>query len=604
MNHRYRRVLLSTLLALVVGGGLRAVPRLPVPDRVAPALPEVLRTLEPSDVQLHGWLGARLDASMAHRLLVVDTAPLLAGFQHKPGAHPWIGEHVGKWLHAATLAWVYTGDAALKRKLDGVVHELLAAQEPDGYLGTYVKGKRFGLYEDAGWDVWSHNYNLLGLLAYYRYTGHEPALAACRRMGDLLIATFPAQRSINAAGEHRGMAATCVLEPMVQLYRLTGEARYLEFARYLRTADDEPGGPGIVRTLLERKDVSHTANAKAYEMLSNLVGLCEYARTTGDQRVLSAVLQAWVDIVARRLYLTGSTSTHEHFGTDHELPNGSEANVGETCVTVTWIQLNLHLLRLTGESAYADQIERAQYNHLTAAQHPAGADWCYYTPLEGKKQYDQGITCCHSSGPRALALSPTCAFLQGDGVLGVSTFETAQARFTLGDAVVTLAQESGFPREGRARLTVRTDRPARFALRWRVPDWAAPLRIDGRAYGPGWAELPAREWRDGDRVELAYTLGGAVAPGEYTNYARTAFTWGPFVLAADSVRNAKLAPLHELRVEPDRLPVPAPEGGPSLQFVAQARGPWDDVPRDLRLQPFADSGAAGETYRIWFRTDR
>lgn len=577
---------------------------LPVPDVVAPRLADAVRPLEPGSVHVAGWLGGRINQNVANRLAVVDTVPLLAGFKQKPGSHPWIGEHVGKWLHAATLAWAYTGDAALRRKLDGVVAELIAAQEPDGYLGTYVPGKRLGLYEGADWDVWSHKYNLLGLLTYYRYTGSEPALQAARRIGDLLIATFPAQRSINAAGTHLGMAATSVLEPVVLLYRLTGDERYLAFARYIVTAYDEAGGPDIVRTLLTRKDVSHTANGKAYEMLSNLVGLCEYARCTGDRQILEAVRNAWTDIVANRLYLTGATSAYEHFTYDHELPNGNDAHVGETCATVTWIQLNLQLLRLTGEPAYADQLERSLYNHLTAAQHPAGADWCYFTALEGVKQYDKDITCCHSSGPRGLALAPTFAFLQADGALCVNTFESARAKFIVDGAPVELVQDSAFPRSGRAKLTVHVPQAARFALRFRVPEWAAPLQVGGRSYAAGWAELPAREWRDGDALDLVFTLQGRAVRGDYTNYSRTAFTWGPFVLAADATRNGKLSALPELRLASEVLPALADGVGSSLAFTAKVRGPWDDAPRDLIMQPFADTGAAGEQYRIWFRTDQ
>ena len=116
-------------------------------------------------------------------------------------------------------------------------------------------------------------------------------------MGDLLIATFPAKKSILAAGTHVGMAATSVLEPIVLLYRFTGDDRYLEFARYIVKAWDEPGGPKIIATLLTEKKVNKTANGKAYEMLSNLVGLCELARATGDRKLLEPVTNAWKDIV-------------------------------------------------------------------------------------------------------------------------------------------------------------------------------------------------------------------------------------------------------------------------------------------------------------------
>ena len=123
-------------------------------------------------------------------------------------------------------------------------------------------------------------------------------------------------------------------------------------------------------------------------MLSNLVGLCELARATGDRGLLEPVQNAWKDIVANRLYLTGSASAGEHFQGDHVLPNEPAAHIGETCVTTTWIQLNLQLLRLTGEAKYGDELERSFYNHLAAAQHPRGDDWCYYTALEGRKPYD------------------------------------------------------------------------------------------------------------------------------------------------------------------------------------------------------------------------
>src|SRR5208282_1881816 len=195
-----------------------------------------------------------------------------------------------------------------------------------------------------------------------------------------------------------------------------------------------------------------TANAKAYEMLSNLVGLCELARATGDRSFVQPVLNAWQDIVSKRLYITGSASQGEHFHGDYDLPNQTGAHVAETCVTVTWIQLNLQLLRLTGDAKFANELEKTIYNHLAAAQNPRGDDWCYFTPLAGKKPYDSGITCCHSSGPRGMALAPMEAYLKeqtdGSDVLLVSTFETSSVTAELGGTEVRVEQRSHFPFEG------------------------------------------------------------------------------------------------------------------------------------------------------------
>jgi DUF1680 family protein len=582
----------------------------PIPFRAEAKMPDLAEALPPSAVEIDGWLGARILANATNRLLNVDTEPLLAGYRKKPGSHPWIGEHVGKWMHAATLAWAYTGDPRLKTKLDRVAADLIACQEPDGYLGTYVPEKRFGLYPDADWDVWSHKYNLMGLLTYYQYTGNESALTACRKMGDLLIATFgPDRKSILSAGTHLGMAATSVLQPIVLLYRCSGDERYLEFARYIVKAWDEPKGPGIIHALLEEKQVNKTANGKAYEMLSNLVGLCELARATGDSAFLDPVLNAWADISRRRLYLTGSASQGEHFHGDFDLPNATGAHVAETCVTTTWIQLNLQLLRLTGDARFANELEKTLYNHLTAAQNPRGDDWCYFTALEGKKPYDSGINCCHSSGPRGLALAPLQAYLKTRvadvDMLLVSTFETSSASFDLGGSSVRVEQRSHFPLQGSSELRFACSKPTRFAVGVRVAPWAGQpkFEINGRTVSAtvrdGWAVIRAQEWKSTDRLSLRFELGSRYVIGEHGNSGMEALEWGPFVLAYDSGRNPGLpgAPLLGFAdTKPARL---ESRPGQSLQFVADVRSPRLAKEKPATFLTFADAGSDGQTYRVW-----
>jgi DUF1680 family protein len=599
--------MLNSVLAFP--GGVDAVPE-PVPFVVQAGLPDLAQVLSPAQIHIGGWLGSRIDANLKNRLLAVDTEPLLGGYRKRPGSHPWIGEHVGKWLHAATLAWAYSGDTALKAKLDRVAAELIACQEPDGYLGTYVPAKRFGLFEGADWDVWSHKYNLIGLLTYYQYSGNRPALDCCRKMADLLIATFPAKKSILAAGTHVGMAATSVLEPTVLLYRFTGDPRYLDFARYIVKSWDEPGGPAIALTLRSGKGVNKTANGKAYEMLSNLVGLCELARATGDHGMLEPVLNAWNDVVKNRLYVTGSASQGEHFRDDHHLPNFVGAHVAETCVTTTWIQLNLQLLRLTGEPKFGDELERSFYNHLAAAQNPRGDDWCYFTALEGKKPYDAGINCCHSSGPRGMVLSVQAAYwktkLNGVDALTVSTYETSRVKLSLGGQDVTLEQQSQFPREGASELVVHLAQPAKFGLLVRVAPWAGGLRLElnNHPLEPttpgGLAAIPAREWKDGDRVNLSFQLRARLISGQFGNKDRAALAWGPFVLAYDEAMNSGLpgAAAIGLVRESEELKI---EPGPNLAFQAPIAGRKGDGPSEATFVPFADAGAPGGNYRVWLR---
>ncbi|MGD0813692.1 MAG: beta-L-arabinofuranosidase domain-containing protein [Verrucomicrobiota bacterium] len=589
---------------------LLGTPVQPLDYRVPAKIPDAAQLLSPADIQLDGWLGERVLVNATNRLMTADLEPLLAGFRHKPGSHPWIGEHIGKWLHAATLAWAYTGDPALRKRMDYAVSELIRAQEPDGYLGTYVPEKRFGLYEDADWDVWSQKYCMVGLLTYYRYTGDQAALAACRKTGDLLIRTFgPGKKDILSAGTHVGMAATAVLGQMVLLYRYTGDERYLDFARYLVQSWDEPNGPKIIQTLLKEKQVNKVADAKAYEMLCNLVGLCEMARATGDRELLEPVLIAWQDIVKNLLYITGSASQWEAFHDDDYLPNQYEAHPCETCVSVTWMQLNLQLLRLTGEARYADQIEKTLYNHLTAAQNPRGDDWCYYTPLQGVKPYDDGIACCHSSGPRGMALAPQTAYLKaqvGDAdALLVSTFETSTVTTELGGQSVKVMQRGGFPLRGKSLLTVKPIQPARFAMQVRVPPWAAPLqaKLNGKpihlVLHDGWAVVPARQWSDGDSLELNYTLASRLEMGAHGNAGKAALTYGPFVLAYDQARNPGAPKAIAMGFKDTNVQVADSfEPGSYLKFSTALRTFSGQLVR-AKLVPFADAGRDGAVYRIW-----
>ena len=582
----------------------------PLEYRVPAKLPDAAQLLSPGDIQLDGWLGARVLANATNRLMTVDLEPLLAGHRLKPGAGPWVGEYIGKWLHAATLAWASTGNSALRKRLDYAASELMKTQEPDGYLGTYVPEKRFGLYDGSEWDVWTHKYCMLGLLTYYRFTGNEPALNACRQAADLLLRTFaPGKKSILSAGTHVGMAATSVLEPMVLLYRCTGDERYLEFARYIVASWDEPNGPRIIQTLLTVKQVNKTADAKAYEMLSNLAGLCELARTTGDRQLLDPALNAWQDIVSKRLYLTGSASRSEAFPDDYDLPNQRSANICETCVTVTWMQFNLQLLRLTGDAKFANQIERTLYNHLPAAQNPVGDGWCPYPPLEGLKYYESGNSCCHSSGPRGMALAPQTAWLKakvdGADALLLSTFETSSVTTEFGGQPVTVAQQSQFPLKGKSRLKVKSGKPARFALHLRVPPWASPLaaKVNGSprpvAWKEGWAVLSAREWSNGDSVELVYHLGPNLVLGEHSNRNTAAMTWGPFVLAYDEKRNPGLPSSRRVGFGDSTLQAAGSfESSPFLEFASPLRTSSPGLVK-ATLVPFADAGRDRGAYRVW-----
>src|SRR5579864_8943675 len=87
-----------------------------VPDKVADRFVPA-----PFDRQrIEGLLGERMRVNLEGRLLHVDEKALIDCFQHRPGPQAWSGEHAGKFLHAASNAWLYTGDDRLKQLMDRI----------------------------------------------------------------------------------------------------------------------------------------------------------------------------------------------------------------------------------------------------------------------------------------------------------------------------------------------------------------------------------------------------------------------------------------------------------------------------------------------------
>ena len=589
----------------------------------------------PDRLQLSGWIGERMRANEANRLVKLDTTRLLEGFRKRPGRQSWDGEHVGKWLHAATLAWVNSGDPALRERLDYVAAELCKCQLEDGYLGTYEEKNRW-----KSWDVWAHKYNLIGLLTYVRYTGNTAPLNTCRRMADLLCNTFgdePGKRDIIKAGPQVGMAPTSVLEPMMLLYRLTGEARYLDFCKYILRAWEQPNGPKIISTLLTLKRVDKIANAKAYEMLSCLNGALEYYRTTGDAQILQACLNAWQDIVDHRLYLTGAASYWEVFHDDYDLPN--ENLVGETCVTVTWIQFNAQLLRLTGEARFADQLEHVILNQLFGAQKCDGSAWGYYVQMEGRKPYTSNLDgqCCLSSGPRGVALIPTFAVTTDAEGIVVNLYDAGTANLALRDHMsVGLSTETRYPGDGRIRMRLEPAEAKAFAVKLRVPAWCRSAevaingkRFKGRPNAEGYLALD-RVWKKGDQITLRLKQEPRLITGDHGNRGKVALLYGPLVLAADEsllgnrepARPDKAAtlPLNAIAAAGPKLsmlkvtPEPAPAamkswpGAQVFRAKAVTRRQVGSLkigtPLTIRLVPFADAGGSGSRYKVWLPLPR
>ncbi|NWJ51713.1 MAG: glycoside hydrolase family 127 protein [Bacteroidetes bacterium] len=557
---------------------------------------------------IKGWLGTRIAANKEQRLYNVDEKGLLAGYINRPGVQDWIGEHVGKFLDAASNTYANKADAKLKIQMDRMAQQLIATQLNDGYLGTYTKERHW-----VSWDVWNHKYNLVGLLSYYSVSGYKPALVAAEKVGNLLCQTFGTnngQLDIIKAGEHIGMAATSILDPMTDLYRFTGNAKYLDFCNYIIKSYEQPNGSKIISSLNTIGQVDKTANAKAYEMLSNLVGMIKLYKITGDQQLLQPVLNAWTDIVAKRLYISGATSSFEHFKGDHLLPAGEKDNVGEGCVSTTWIQLNYQLFSLYGTTAYLDELERTVYNQLTAAENPQTGCVSYFTPLMGVKSYGCNITCCLSSVPRGISMIPQ--FVNGtiDGnpsflfyQPGIYTTRISNKDKTLVSFITT----TDFLKDSAIEIEVNPTVKSKFSIAFRKPYWVGNFKLFVNNVKQETVNsdivLVHRVWNVHDKITIKMSLPIKVLDGGISYPNAVALQRGPQILTFDQSLHS--VELQKIVVSPINIKLTdvknkLPNGWIGTQCY-QLPVSIDGKATSIMLVPFADASQTGGKIETWFK---
>ncbi|MHC5074336.1 MAG: glycoside hydrolase family 127 protein, partial [Planctomycetota bacterium] len=532
--------LLTVLIGLVT---LHSTAAERVPTKIV-VKQDIYKVPEPGQVSMKGFLGNRMDVNREGRLKSHITEDmLLVGFRKRPGEQSWVGEHVGKWLHASTLAWENKQqDKKLGEKIKKISNSLMDCQEEDGYLGTYVEGQRWGIWEDdstTGWDIWVHKYVLIGLLSYYRSTGDERALETCRRVGDLLCQTFGDDKK-DILKPNTYMSASSVLEPMALLYAYTGEEKYRQFCEFvIRRAD---AGYKILTNVENGRGVQTIGNKKAYEMMSVYVGLVEFWRATGNERAFNAAKLAWENIANEHLYITGGTASPDAYF-DEPGKFITAGRCTEICDHVSWVQLNWQLLRATGESRYAAMVHRHIYNDMLAAQHPDGIKWCYFTTMEGLKEgkwwgYDEEMHCCGSSGPRAIALIPSFAYMTGKDKLVINLYETSTFKANVNDTPVNVHQQTNYPWDGRIDIDLEVEKPTEFDLQLLIPNFAKStiIEIDGsQQYVPikaGEYATLRRNWSGKTRIMLEFSMHIAA----HQRDGRYALTRGPIVLAVEEVK--------------------------------------------------------------------
>lgn len=546
------------------------------------------------------------------------------------------GEYLGKITQGLSCMHLYSGNAEARQRLDKIVTTWCGLQTDDGWLGTTSRFK--------SWDIWEHKYVLLGLLDYYALTGEERALNAARKIGDLYCVTIgPGLGDINQSG-HWAMGSASILEPMVYLYRTTGDPKYMRFCQYLVDSFDSPTGPGLIRTMttgskrvcdiedpfanrpareMKFKQSGQIRNrSKGYEMLSCVIGLARMYQLTGKPEYLTVAKNVWQDISANRLYLPGSAGADECFKDDQCLPAEATDAPAEGCVSAHWIYLSRVLFEITGDLKYIDALETSLYNYLLASQRPQDCHQSYNTPMNGRRRFQvhdvKGAAgkapCCLTSVMREIARVPESIWTKfADGGLGILLYNAGSVQETVvtddGPQKVQATIDSDYPRSGSVSIRIRPAHPATFRVALRVPAWAKEFTAsvgDQQLAGRLGTFLDIRRrWQGDETIRITMDLnarwvsGGASYPGHF------AVLRGPQVmtLVAKQGSASKLTAARIRSTKPPELK-PTPDDLPRGWIGTQAYTTDQLIDADhCLLVPFADACQPGidSECRTWIR---
>lgn len=456
------------------------------------------------------------------------------------------GEHRGdfsfddtdsyKVIEGASYSLAVKYDKALDAYLDSVISLIAAAQEPDGYLTTCVTNRCYRL---SGWwgkqrwekinshELYNSGHLYEAAVAHYQATGKRTLLDVAIRNADLVCQVFgPGEGQI-----HRPSGHPIIEMALAKLYKVTGNEKYLQTARYFV----EETGRGTDGHQLSEYSQDHKPILQQDEIVGHAVragylysGVADVAALTHDTAYFNALCRIWDNMAGKKLYITGgigSRAQGEGFGPDYELNN--QTAYCETCASIANVFWNYRMFLATGDAKYADVLERALYNGVISGVSLSGDKFFYDNPLESMGQHERqrwfGCACCPGNITRFMASVPLYMYATQANDIYVNLYIQSKARLTTEANQVTLEQTTAYPWEGKVTLTVTPETEQEFALRLRIPGWAqdSPVptdlyaftgkagaysvsvngkKVHARLYD-GYATIH-RRWKAGDVVEV------------------------------------------------------------------------------------------------------
>ena len=552
-----------------------------------PVVRDALRPVPLAHAEMGGAIDDRIMSLVENHYMVLDVdSRWLAKFRNRDETPDygkgWRYEGLGKLIDAGALLSAYTRDAAVAERTKHLLEGLRATRDADGYLGFW-KPVPDNRQDYINWTLHEQEYILLGQVRYYLCTGDVRALDDARTMADYILRTFPTpENGIDSTYPANNICTAGLPEAFLALYGVTRERKYLDFAANVRHGN---GNQEIRCASLRTWSQDFTTRpCHVYVMTARCYAQTELYRVTGEDSLLDMSRTMRRELFAKGrggMLVTGSCSEGEHFTYNQ---NGA-GNIGESCVTAYMMRWLESLMRLEGNFAYGDVLERSMYNALFAALSPDGRRIRYFTPFSGERKYDghaDGFCCCGNFRRAMAELPRKVCYATSCGALAVNLYAPFAKTFKVNGKELKLTCRTDYPNSGDVAIEVKE--ASGVPLAFRVPRWCDGMTVRVNGESPVPAGRPAkglyvlaRTWKAGDTVRLSMPMPWRLVRGRETQAGRVALLRGPMVYCLGRDQNAALfqtfPSFRDLTVDPASIGVPMPDdtirkGG--LKVSAQA----------------------------------
>jgi len=522
----------------------------------------------------------------------------------RPSKLPFDDSDVFKTLEGVAHSLKLNPDPKLEEVADNIIEKIAAAQEADGYLYTNRTINPENPHPLAGrkrWEnvsIFSHELYNVGHLyeaaaTYFEATGKKNLLEIALKNIELINKEFGYNEIENPPGHQE------IELGLIRVYRLTGDIKYLELAKFfldIRGSKKRKGyldylkltennlpwtGPERLKYNQSHKAVTEQREAVGHAVRATYMysAMAEIAALYNDDAYLTAVNSLWEDVVSNKISITGgigAKASFEGFDAPYLLPNlydrrNEKGVYNETCASIGSIFWSYRLFLLHTDAKYIDILERTLYNGLLSGISLEGNKFFYPNPLASKGDTIRkswfDVACCPTNIVRFIPQVQGYIYATTDDTCFINLFIGSRVHLEIKETEVNIVQKTRYPWDGIVEINVNPKKRTNFSIALRIPGWSqnrpvpsdlykylkqmdddmVHIHINDQLIEPIIIEngfcLIKRDWKEGDKIvlEMKMPIRRVLShPRVESNLGKVAIERGPLVYCFESIDNPEV----------------------------------------------------------------